>query len=298
MLLAAFWPHLVFFAAYYGWFLGAFPLLAHHLLGEPYPSGQLAQNLVRSAASGPNLGSLAENLQGLNAYLFPVLGWGLAGLAAWELAGRERRAAWILGPFALAWSFYLSGNSQQYFLLAALAALPFGVRALDRLLPPRALAWAAGALAALFLGWSVLLFQIPYRPADYPERLLESTWSLAQRRHNVMEPYRAVCRDLRSLLGPGQAFVHDLEGAFSTYYCTDRAPGREHSRRAGMLGSGRFALARDARRGCWRPRGGWPREVGAVVTKRELCPSAWRAHREYPGSEIRLYLPAAPRPAP
>jgi hypothetical protein len=290
LLLRALWPWAVFYTAYYLLFFVLAPLAAARLLGIEGPFGQLAQNLGRGGQSGLNLVSLRENLMGLNAYVLPLLGWVLLLCAMVDLLRRERAVALWLAPFALAWSFWFVGGSQQYFLWVFVCLLPFGVRLLAQRLPGWAFVSALLITLLLMAGWNWVIFLRPHGSAETAtiDQWLETTWSRAERRHNLVEPYAELGADLDQRLGDGERFRFDGSASFVKFYFKDDPVALYHSAYDGSL-LGEQPAALDAVRGCLLPSPAWEAVV-AAVTADNLCPEHVEETLGYPGSTLRLHL--------
>jgi len=273
---------------YYGYFLAFVPWYAHSVMGAEGIVGQLAHYVGRGAASRLNYAALCANLMALNGHYSPYLAWAFfLGAFAW-LALRERRVLFWLAPFALVWSFYFTGNTQHYFVLVSICALPFAVSFLAAKLPPRAFVGAVVLLAVVFFAWNLTMFIRPYEALEYPDRVWQ--WGFATRGypHNIVEPYRAVGKDLDRILGPDGKFVDDLDASFSTYYYNDQPDNYQHSRRAGTLGTVEFPLrgADDGELSLLDAAAG----VRAVVTRRTLRGRGIGAMVSFAGSRIRIYV--------
>jgi len=203
----------------YGLYWAVFFLLPEH-------PGQLAQTARRFGMGGWNLNALVENLRGWNAYGFPLV-FNLLWMAGLVVCFQQRRhLLWILLPFSLAWSFWLQGQSHQYFLLGTLPLLPWGLHAARHLL--RGTLRPAFLIVAVYV-WNLSLFQIPY-PAKLGRIEAARPWiaiglGYAGRWHNAREPWRKIARDLEAAVARGESWWSDLNGPFGIFYFPGE-PGR------------------------------------------------------------------------
>jgi hypothetical protein len=283
-------PFVGFYALYYLYYFYVVPKLAYRTLGITTPFGQLYQNLARSREAHLNLASLWENFRAINGYFLPYLGLLLLGACYLDLFRRERRTlAWI-APYVLAWSFYLSGGTHQYFLLASIAILPFGIRALADHLPKRMFAVTVATLSLLFLAWNYFIFIRPYRELDFPSAALARGNADLGRQHNIVLPYREIGADAKRLLGTGERYAHDISGAFSLFYLKDHPSEYADSRYAGALNNEGRKLEWDAHASCYRIFQSENAPVRIAITAKAICTDQIDRTVDYAGSAIKLYL--------
>jgi hypothetical protein len=290
-LIKPFAPIVYFYVLYYAYFIGFVSRYSVSVAGANKPQGQISQNAGRWAQAHLNVTSLLENLQTLNGHYVPYLAWVFFACAAAYLIKKELRVAIWLVPFVLAWSFFLIGNTGQYFILASVCGVPFAVAWLNEHLPHRAFTTVLIVLIATMASWNGIMFVKPYRQTDYPERILE--WGYARRgyHHNVVLPWRRISADATRRLGEDGRFVDNVDGAFSLFYCKDDPRDFAHSRRAGRLGDISFPTSYDVQRRCLRimfdPA---ITRVRTVVTEQDLCASDNVEKTSYPGSRVKVYV--------
>lgn len=190
----------------------------------PEMSGQLLQTRARAGMTGLSLAPFVENLMGWNAYGLPLLFNALWLTGLYRGLNRNLPVVWIVSPFLLAWSFYLSGQSQQYFLLGTLPLVPLGVAHTVELLrrTPLRPAVVVPACVILTFAWNVYLFQWPY-PARQgglgdARPPLRFFLGYAGRYHNARHDWRGIAGFLEQTLQPGETYSTDFEGAFPDFY--------------------------------------------------------------------------------
>ena len=289
--LKAFAPFIGFYAAYYCYFALFVPWYAHHVAGAVGPVGQFRHMIGRWEITRLNYESFIDNIKALNGHYVPFLAWLFFAGAAWHLITRERRLALWVAPFVLVWSFLMMWNTSQYFILASICVLPFGVKFMADHLRGKGFVAAAAVLIAACATWNFMLFVRPYGDAVYPEKVLKIGFAARGYRNNVVEPYAQIGHDLDRLLKPGEKFVEDLEGAFSLYYCRDNPRELFHARRAGRLGDKEFPATHDPGSSVYSL--GFSRaksKVRAVVTAKSLGPRQIQQTISYPHSKIRIYI--------
>lgn len=284
------------YVAYYAYYFVLFPwLLAQRQGTAVAPVGQLAHMISRSERSHLNITSFIENVQGINAYLLPGLGWILVGAAWYALLRREWRVLLFVAPFAVAWSFYFIRSTQQYFLLVCIAILPFGIAWFAQRVTSRQFAAGVAVLCVGLLVWNMILFIRPYAENEYPHWLLDQTFSLADRYHNIGVPYTAIGQDIDALLSPTGMFIHRLGGSFTDFYYRDDPSSITHTRYAGALDSAAFPIVANPAEPCVRLDNVHrdASNVEIVVGRFVLCPDTVRETRTYAGSPIKLYVLAS-----
>lgn len=234
----------------------------------PENSGQWAQTTRRSGMGGWNLTAFLENLQGWNAYGFPLL-FNLLWIGGAVLCYTQRRhLLFILLPFSFVWSFWLQGQSHQYFLLGTLPLVPFGLhRARNGLRGPL----RPVLLVSVIFTWNLSLFQLPY-PAKQGALHIARPWirigqGYAGRWHNAREPWREIAAHLKAIAERGERWWCDFDGPLGIFYLPHE-PGRYY---------------------------GDPPPRGEVwVLTRNPRRAAGEELISFPGSDIRLIPPSRP----
>lgn len=273
-----------FYAAYFLWFGIVAPWWT--------PSGsrvQLEHLRGRGSLAGLNYESLLENLRGVNAYLFPVLGLALVAAGVAYVARREPRILFFVAPYALLWSFYLRLNSQSYFLLVCVALIPYAVAQLVPLVRERYAVAALAGVAVVFAAWNYTLFWRVYSAEALPRRPLEITWSEAVVRHNVVEPWHEVQVDLDRVLGDDGLYVQDVGTPLGIYYYNRDDRLDLDRRNRARLGDGDFQLVPDVGGGCLHVTGPEEPRLRAVVARAAICGEGVGEAFRYPGSRIVVY---------
>lgn len=276
-------PFGAFYTLYYGLFLVVVPRVCPKLFGFPSRFGQLHQNLVRAEQSHLNYDSFVSNLQGLNAYFFPFLGWGVLLCALYYLLTREKFILlWII-PFLAAWSFYFAPNSQQYFILVFICILPFGVQFIYSKLGARPLIFGSLLLGLLLGVWNYTMFIKEYEDTTYPHDYFELGYAKAERVHNIVQPYDTIGQDIDALLSEDGGFIHDISGCFTMFYYDD-------TRYMGQFGSENFPTEYDALNACYALPSDLDSKIKIIVTTKPLCPETFQEKKRYKNSEIMLFL--------
>ncbi|MCH8514226.1 MAG: hypothetical protein LAT83_21590 [Kiritimatiellae bacterium] len=190
----------------------------------PEMSGQLLQTRARAGMSGLSVSPFLENLMGWNAYGLPFLFNAIWMMGLYRALKRKQPLVWIVSPFVLAWSFYLSGQSHQYFLLGTLPLIPFGVAQVLAALKRKQFPTLAFAVpfVMLTLIWNLYLFQWPYpaRKGDLGTARppLRFFLGYAGRYHNARHDWRGIAQTLKQELQPGETYALDFGGAFQDFY--------------------------------------------------------------------------------
>jgi hypothetical protein len=194
---------------------------------------------------------------------------------------------WI-SLFILAWSFYFTDQTHQYFLLVFIAILPFGIKLLHDKLGTRTLILFSTLAGAFILIWNYLIFIKPYGSADinYPLSLLRYGDALVDRVHNIKEPYRKIGDDIDHILRENQYYIHDIYGCFDMFYF----PSIKY---AGKFGSEKYPYRYDSLQECFQVIGDYS-GVQVVVTAKRICSQNFQRLITYPKSIIKLYLLSFP----
>jgi hypothetical protein len=285
-------PFAGFYVLYYLVFLVLVPFIAFKVSGETTPFGQLHQNLARRNSSYPNITSLLKNLQAVNGYFLPWISWGLLVCALIRLIKHERVIlAWV-SLYALAWSFYFTSMTYQYFILLFILLLPFAIQFLYRSLGRPATITACLIIALLAGGWNYVVFIQPYGKADpaFPEYLLRIGYAHVGRNFNRTEPFYRLARDLDTVLDRDGRFVHDISGCFANFYYNDRKPARFHSKYAGPLRKNNLVRTKPGEQEEYHLAGDFSGEIQAVVTRKNIADARIKRRITYPRSEIKLYI--------
>jgi glycosyltransferase involved in cell wall biosynthesis len=256
---------------------------------ESHTGGQFLQNMTRLKGIHLGADSFMENIAGIQVYWLPLVGPLLLAIAVGTAWKQCRRILVWFAPFLLAWSFVLHGNSQQYFLLASLVLLPWGIAGWICAMRKKGLMPISSVLLILTLLWNIAIFVRPYSENDHPAASLRRWGIRAERFHNLVVPYDAIARDVNSILvmKPG-GLIHDLEGAFTGYYFLDIPALGSHSRNLEALGSSKFPIIPSGQNK-WLLAGKAYDQIAVVVTRKELVSDRIIRSMSYPGSSIRVY---------
>lgn len=219
-------PFVLFYAMYYAVFLGV-PYYAWTHGIRATPVGQLHQNLARSASAHVNIRSFVDNMRGLNWYHLPFISWFflMAGLVGqWR---RKRALFWILTPYALIFSFYITDNTLQHFLSYYIWLVPFGIAAIWAWGEKRGRDWQGAVtslLVAACIGAAVFGYVANmrrYTEATYPYGLESAVLGSSKWRTNLMRPLPEIAADLKRLLGPKDHWTVTIDGTLPMYYFPD-----------------------------------------------------------------------------
>lgn len=304
-LVKLFAPFVAFYALYYFVYFVAIPTVAASYF-DPTTAiqeygvmdfGQLQQSVWRARGSHLNYSSFKENLRGINAHFFPYVSWAFLCFATYYLIRYEPLIALWLSLYTLAWSFYFSLVTNQYFLLVFIVMVPFAVAFISKKVGGRLFAVSMVILAILMAFWNYQMFLRPYGSDDpnFPAWLI-AAGKATGRMQNIKEPYDQIASDIDSLLIDGKYFVHDLPGSFTIFYYPS-------GRYAGRLGiesncpNCPYRYVYDQGERCYRIGDGFD-DVGIIVSDKEFCPQAdsgVRMARTYPNSKIRLFRLSSPR---
>jgi len=274
LLIKRYLPVAAFYGLYYGYFLILVPHISESIYGVHVGAGQYTKNTLRARASHLNLTSLWENIQGLNAYFFPLLGLILFGAALWYLWKHDKRLLLWIMPHQRLWAFYFYRATQQYIVLLAIAILPFAVQFFYERLSRRAFFAASLAAGALFAAWNSVLFMRPYAPPEYPDQVLEWSGAWAERHHNLVWPVDDIARDLDAV---GLPYADDINESFSLFYY--RRP-----LYVAHLTPDNFTHSGD----CYRLAS--PPDVRVIVTDKPLCADQYTSMRAFEDAGIFRYI--------
>jgi hypothetical protein len=276
------WGVLVF--GYYLYFLVIVPSVATYFFDGWYdePFGQLRVMIGRVSMFVINIDSFLENLQFLNAYFIPYIGWPFFVFAICHGLKTHRNLTILFSGFILLWSFFLVHETWRYFLTTCIVLIPFGVAYVKSRVTTVGFKLIMSSFLVLVGVWTYSSTYKEYSVESYPYRLREIAYTGSPPTYNVIEPIHEMSKDMKALLAGGYTYSHNMSESINLYFITEKF----YVPHAGYVGKSDLVKMSNNSKECYRVEGTPPTYF---VSRDLMCEDQFDVEKQYSTSKLRIF---------